>query len=471
MSSSLAPIYRELKERNEYVYSRDSFRDEKAYSSIIACRARLIERIPFFGLSAMNLVLVETRLIPTLAVDHFHFFYNPDFVHLLTDGQKGMGELEFGVGHEVLHVVLDHCRLHRMGSRNPLIWGYATDYTINLMLVEAQCGKLITTIKILYDEKYKGMGAEEVYDLLEQDPPPSLKRALDRQQGKGKGQGNSGGKGQPGEEDGSANAPSDSEGGRLDDHVMFDDGTLGYGNAEGPQIPKEMRDKLLKDWADVIQQAAAAQHEAEERGTAAGFMPAGLRRYIDSLIEPKVFWRDVLRHYVNEIVTYQYSYARPNKALFNSGMTIPGFRHWDSELQIAVAIDASGSIGSEELQAFISELKGILDSFPEFCVKIWSFDGVVHPESYMEYTKGNADELMDFKIMGGGGTTFEANWDFMREREIMPKLFLMFTDGFPCGGWGEDDYCPTMFLIKGGTNPPPFGMYAFYDDGGAVHTR
>jgi predicted metal-dependent peptidase len=74
-------------------------------------------------------------------------------------------------------------------------------------------------------------------------------------------------------------------------------------------------------------------------------------------------------------------------------------------------------------------------------------------------------ELLDYQPQGGGGTSFEANWTFMKENEIEPKKFIMFTDGYPCGGWGDPDFVDTCFIIHGNnTIVPPFGTYAYYDD-------
>ena len=43
--------------------------------------------------------------------------------------------------------------------------------------------------------------------------------------------------------------------------------------------------------------------------------------------------------------------------------------------------------------------------------------------------------------------------------------FVMFTDGMPFGEWGEEEYCETVWIIKG--NPgcePPWGIWAHYEE-------
>ena len=37
--------------------------------------------------------------------------------------------------------------------------------------------------------------------------------------------------------------------------------------------------------------------------------------------------------------------------------------------------------------------------------------------------------VQDLKVKGGGGTDFDVNWTYMKENEIEPDQFIMFTDG------------------------------------------
>jgi hypothetical protein len=39
----------------------------------------------------------------------------------------------------------------------------------------------------------------------------------------------------------------------------------------------------------------------------------------------------------------------------------------------------------------------------------------------------------------------------------------MFTDGYPYGSWGDENFCDTVFIIHGTeTIEPPFGTWAYY---------
>jgi predicted metal-dependent peptidase len=74
------------------------------------------------------------------------------------------------------------------------------------------------------------------------------------------------------------------------------------------------------------------------------------------------------------------------------------------------------------------------------------------------------EDIGHYTPMGGGGTDFMANWKYMKENNIEPKKFIMFTDGYPYSSWGDPDYCDTVFIIKGNENAePPFGVWAIYE--------
>jgi predicted metal-dependent peptidase len=121
----------------------------------------------------------------------------------------------------------------------------------------------------------------------------------------------------------------------------------------------------------------------------------------------------------------------------------------------------SGSISDRMAKDFLSEVKGIMDEYVDFKLRLWCFDTRVY--EYAEFSADNADDIMSYECKGGGGTDFEANWEFMKNEEIEPKRFIMFTDGYPCGSWGDEDYCETLFIIHGNDSIiPPYGQVAYY---------
>jgi hypothetical protein len=56
-------------------------------------------------------------------------------------------------------------------------------------------------------------------------------------------------------------------------------------------------------------------------------------------------------------------------------------------------------------------------------------------------------------------------FQYFKENEIEPKRHIMFTDGYPNGSWGDEQYCDTVFIMHGTTSiVPPFGQYAYYEE-------
>ncbi len=66
---------------------------------------------------------------------------------------------------------------------------------------------------------------------------------------------------------------------------------------------------------------------------------------------------------------------------------------------------------------------------------------------------------------GGGGTDFDSIFRHLKDEQIEPKRLVVFTDGYPCGSWGDPNYCDTVWIIHGDKNPnPPFGTFALYEE-------
>jgi predicted metal-dependent peptidase len=163
---------------------------------------------------------------------------------------------------------------------------------------------------------------------------------------------------------------------------------------------------------------------------------------------------------IQSIIKSDFSFNRPNRRTQHTGAILPGLMN-EETIDISVGIDMSGSISDSQAKDFISEVKGIMDEYKDFKVNLWCFDTEVY--NYAEFTGDTADELLSYEVKGGGGTDFVANWEFMKEQGITPKRFIMFTDGYPCGDWGDEDYCETLFVIHGNeTIVAPFGQTAYY---------
>ena len=100
--------------------------------------------------------------IPTACTDGIVLIVNPKFFLSLT-----LQEQVFLLEHESYHVAFMH--MGRVEKRDFRLWNMATDYVINLMLVEANG---VMPEGGLLDRKYQNFTSEEVYQDLVRNPPP-----------------------------------------------------------------------------------------------------------------------------------------------------------------------------------------------------------------------------------------------------------------------------------------------------------
>ena len=388
---------------------------------LTTARVGLLLKAPFFGNMATRMKLIEAdEWCPTAATNGRNFYYNTEFVKKLS-----VKKLEFLFGHEILHCVFDH--FGRVGSRDRMLSNIAQDYAVNQILVDERIGEKITEVQICYDPKYRGKAWEEIYDELyekaEKIPMEDLLKQL---------------------------------GDLLDEHVNehgSGPGKEGEGKEGKPGMTKEEAQAIKDEIKEAMIQAAAA--------AGAGKTPAGIQRMIKDMTEPKMNWREIVNQEIQSIVRNDYSFTRPNRKSMHSGAILPGMKE-ATTIDIGVTIDMSGSIGQEDATVFLSEVKGIVDQYEDFKINLWCFDTEIY--NWKEITHDNSHELMDYEPQGGGGTDFMANWEFMKEQGLQPKKLIMFTDGYPCGDWGDPDYCDTIFIVKGNTQAEaPFGQTVIYE--------
>lgn len=394
---------------------------------VIVARVGLLLRHPFFGNMATRLRVQNCDdWCPTAATDGRNLYYNTAFFNELTNKQ-----IEFVIAHEILHCVFDH--LVRREDRDPLLYNYACDYIVNNVLVRDRIGEKVTQIPIFQDFKYDGWSSEEVYDELFKQAEKNGKEMLDKL------------------------------GQLLDEHVDWESGDDGKeGDKEGKG--KGGRPVYTKDEMKKIRDEIKEAMISAAQSAGAGNTPSEIQRIIKELTEPKMNWRELLRQQIQSTIRNDFTFQRPSRKGWHTGAVLPG-QNFDETIDICISLDMSGSIGDAQARDFLSEIKGIMDEYKDYQIKVWCFDTKVYNEQ--DFSADGGEELTDYDIIGGGGTDFMCNWHYMKEHDIQPKKFIMFTDGYPWDSWGEEDYCDTIFIIHGHHDKnlqAPFGMTAHYDE-------
>jgi predicted metal-dependent peptidase len=394
--------------------------DAEVREQLITARVGLLLRASFFGNLATRLKLTNAdEWCPTAATDGRNFYYNSRFIKMLKPK-----EIEFLFGHEVLHCVYDH--FGRRGSRDPQLFNIANDYCVNADLKKHGVGEFITSVPCLYDRKYEGMSSEEIYDILFENAEKIDISSLIKQ--------------------------------LLDEHLDGDgDGDSKDGEGKGRPKLTEAEKQAIRD--EIKEAVLAAAQTA-----GAGNLPAGVRRIIQELTEPKMNWRELLRMQLESTIKSDYTWMRASRKGWHMDAVMPGM-NLDPMIDIAVAIDTSGSIGEDMLRDFLSEIQGIMDSFPAYKIHVFCFDTEVHNPAV--YTSDNLDSITEYEPGGGGGTDFDAIYNYLKEEEIEPKRLVVFTDGYPFGSWGDEQYTDTVWILHGTTSiVPPWGQFAYYEEEG-----
>jgi predicted metal-dependent peptidase len=394
--------------------------DKIVREKLITARVGLLLKASFFGNLATRLKLINAdEWCPTAATDGRNFYYNSRFIQMLRPK-----EIEFLFGHEVLHCVYDH--FGRRGERQPKVWNIANDFCVNADLKKHNVGEFITSVPCLYDEKYKDMSSEAIYDELMKN---AKKINLDDLLSK-----------------------------LLDEHMDGTGDGEGDGDGEGkgrPQLSEEEKQQIRDEIKEAVLAAASTVDGA-------GNLPAGVKRLIEDLTEPKMNWRELLRMNLESTIKTDYTWMRTGRKGWHMDAIMPGRKN-DEMIDIAIAIDASGSIDETMLREFLSEIQSIMDSFPSYKIHVVTFDtNCYNPQVY---DSENLDSICDYEISGGGGTDFDCVYEYFKQEEIVPRRLIMFTDGYPCGSWGDEEYCDATFILHGTTSiKPPFGTYAYYDE-------
>jgi predicted metal-dependent peptidase len=412
------------KEFENLVGPTDPKIDAQARERLITARVGLLLRHSFFGNLATRLQMINAdEWCSTAATDGKRFYYNSRFIMMLKTK-----EVEFLVGHEVLHVVYDH--MGRRGTRDPQLWNIADDYAVNADLKRHRVGEFITTVPCLYESKYDGMSAEAIYDdLYDKAEKINIDDLLDKM---------------------------------IDDHMDGDGECDGdnegdedsEGNGKRPKMSPEEREQARQEMKQAIISAA----QSAEAGT----IPKGVERLIKSVTNPVMPWRELIQTNLTSAIRTDYSWIRPSRRGWHMDAVMPGMTPGE-EIDVDIAIDMSGSISDTQAQAFLAEIAGMMDAFDGYRVHVFCFDTSIY--NPRDYTSENLDSIDEYEPQGGGGTDFDAVFDYLKEAGRVPNRLIVFTDGYPCGSWGDSNYCDTTWIIHGDKDPnPPFGTFAIYDD-------
>lgn len=324
---------------------------------------------PFFGYLALTLEPVEKPDMdpPTMATDGIHLYYHPDFVK-----NTPLSELTGVIAHEIGHIILKH--IFREQGREHQRWNIACDYAVNYLILK----EFKLPRGCLQDPAFFDKDAEWIYshlDLSEDENQVTLDSHSEWSNSKSK--------------DGKNDTQKD-------------------GDADNSLISTD----LEQEWQNRV---AVAASQARIKGN----LPAHLESVIDNLLQPKLDWKTLLRDRITSCAKNDFVLNPCNKKHLYRGFYLPGIA--GEEINIAVGVDTSGSISDEDIRMFLSEIKGICDSYDEYTIHLFFADADIQAR----YELRPFDPLPKI-IAGRGGTDFRPVMEEVSKLDITALVY--FTD-------------------------------------------
>jgi len=351
----------------------------------------------------------------TMATNGKKIWVDEDFLDSLK-----LPEAVFVMCHEVGHAMWMHMSRGKEYADkgfdgkpfNARLWNIAGDYVINDMLVESKVGKMP---KIGLHDVTKGTANDVVDDVY--------RKLLQEQKGKGQGEG-----GQASPNPNGNQGPNGQADGTLDTHIL-----------------EETKESEV-EWKRAVK-------TAQDAAKAMGNMPAGLERFVENLLRPKVRWQDKLRtQFVRAVGRDAKNWSRLHRRRYVSqGIVMPAYKGYGCGTVVFV-IDTSGSMSDKEIRQGLGECDSILtDCNPEQVILIGCDASV---ESVLEL--GPSDTLQNnapaCTLGGGGGTSFIPPFTWLEEQNVRPDCLVYFTD--MGGTFPKDDpgfpviWCSTTGIDK-----------------------
>jgi predicted metal-dependent peptidase len=386
-------------------------------------RLALLARVPFFGILLGYLRLVEQPaawfaergLCATACTDGERIVYCREWFEelLRTDPEMILTVL----AHEALHPALSH--LWRRETRDPLLWNVSADAVCNDIL--ERNGFRLSSDFIRRRPEWKDLPEEVIYERLKRNAIPiTITFAL--------------------------------QGDMLEPGATGDQTGAGDGNGKDPGA--KTVGGAAQDGADAAQRAqdlwrrrlVRAYHAAKSQG----HTPAGVGELIDELLYPTQDWRVLLARFIQPTL-FDYDWLRPDRRLLGAYdlyvPTLAGERLED----VVCYVDTSSSMSGAEIRACLSEVRGILQAFPQVRAHLVTGDAQVW--QWQELTE---QDPVPREIKGRGGTDFRPVFDEIHRRGITPTALTMFTDGMGTYPETTPSY-PVLWVLTRNHEKPPFG--------------
>ena len=410
------------------------------------CVTELLRRQPFFGSLVLRLPLRPDPTRETLATDGQEIRYSPAWI-----AQTDSNLIETAMARVVMACALKHHT--RRGGRNPERWQTASQLVTHALIRDA--GFTLPPDA----EAWEDLSVEQAYDRL---PEPGDDEPGDdgAPQDAGSGAGSAAGQPPPGGDDGDSGGSTgsgdddrqdgagDGEDADGEDGNGSDDGDNDTSDAPPSHDPSGTGEVMDADARagdggepagaplDVTAEEQAwdeAMHQALSIARAEGKVPGRVEETILSAHASMLDWRTLLRRYLTDAASRDYSWSVPNRRFIDSGLYLPSIRSEGIDA-IAVIVDTSGSLPAGTLAEFWAELREVAAEIRPERVVVLQVDAAVRDAA--EYAPDDLPE--EIVVRGRGGTDFRPGFAWLDEQGIRPGVCLYFTD-MECSRYPESE--------------------------------
>ena len=433
---------------------------EESARRVSDCVTGLLRDQPFFGSLALRLPIRADASRETLASDGQEIRYAPQWV-----ADTGADLVKTAIARVVLACALKHHT--RRGQRDPGRWQQASQLVTHGLLRDA--GFRLPPEA----EAWDGISVEQAYDRLPEpqdddgqgegeDSPPSAGGggAVDLQADGSDGDHQSGddtdpsGDGDPqngddsGDSDETDAAPSVDPAGTGE---VMDSAARNDGDAMSADAPMDVNAEE-QAWDE-------AMHQALSLAKAQGAAPGAVEETVRDAHRSTLDWRSLLRRYMTDAAPRDYTWSVPNRRFIDSGLYLPSLRS-ESIGTLAVIIDTSGSVDTDVLAAFWSEVREVAAEIEPQRIVVLQVDAAVQDEQ--DYAPGELPERIVVK--GRWGTDFRPGFARLAERGERPACCLYFTD-MDCDSYPETEppypvlFCDWSSTLGLPPRPPPWGEH------------
>lgn len=379
-----------------------------AERAVRMARALAAEETPWFSPALFAARLVLTEQCPSLAaIDQWmRIYFNPRRVLELMHGlerEEAISQLAWVMNHEISHAMREHAERGREVGARGLKWNLACDCEIN---DSVDWGNLSVPTKFPPVTPYlfqwpQGKLAEHYLQQIPADPEWLAKMGVRCP---------------------ILNGASDEVGSGVD----------------GVPCPWELdpNDSTNPGLASAEQRAvrgcvAKEMSHARNRGA----VSLSWLRWANSVLHPKIDWREVLRRRVRRAIRHSmgakldYCFDRPHR---RSSVYAPFLRptlRAEGSPSVACVVDTSGSMSPEDLASALAEVAGVLDSI-RTPITVIPCDCQAYEASKVMTRQDLIRLATEGTLRGGGGTDMRVGIDAALAIQPRPDAVIVLTDGY-----------------------------------------